>query len=65
MVGRYASREDDTAACALVAELARDGLGAEKGAGEIHVVGSAPFVGGHVDGVGAADYTGEAEECGD
>lgn len=62
MMCGYTGSEDDATACSLVAELAGDGLRAEKGAGEIDIVGSAPFVGRHVDGVRAADDAGEAEQ---
>lgn len=62
MMRGYTSCENDTTPCPLITELARNGLRAEKGAGEIDIVGSAPLVGGHVDGVRAADYAGEAEQ---
>lgn len=54
--------EDDAAARALGADLACDGLRAEKGAGEVDVVRAAPFVGEHFDGVRAAHDAGETAQ---
>ena len=65
MVRGYRRGEDDRAAGALVADLARERLGAQEGSREVDVVGAAPIGGRHVDGGGAADDAGEAEEGGD
>lgn len=62
---RNRRREDDRPPRPLLAYLPRERLRAEKGSGEVDVVGAAPGLGRHVDGGGAVDDAGEADEVGD
>lgn len=62
MMRRDARREDNRAASALYLDLSRECLCTEETACEVDVGGAAPLVGGHVDGVRAADDAGEAAQ---
>ena len=59
---RDAGCENDTAAGTLGAQLSGDGLGAEKRACEVDFVRSSPFIGGHLHGMRASDYTCETAQ---
>ena len=61
-MGGYGCSEEDGSTRFLVFHLAGDGLRGEECAGCVDVEGAGPFCGSHIEGVCAADYTGETEE---
>lgn len=62
MVCGYTRGENDASARCLLTYLSRYCLRTQEGAGEVDIVCPTPFVGLHLDGVCAADDTGEAAQ---